>query len=258
MYVCLYTYDSASALLFLLAYSPARVPCACLRSDDNSSKSLSPFNPRSLPRVGSCHPLLPRFRPVILSPPTMPQLLPQQLHRHHHDIRRVHDHVDPDEQDADGEDAPPFPHPSHPSNPSHPSYHHGPTFNLLIVGRPRTGKTALARLLLDTSTLSPAISPSRINLLADYANATIRPTSAITCATAELSATPKRSTVTLNIFDTPGIDFQDQAAFEASITLIHRHISDTYRASEDLPVRFLPLSVIPLFQPFPSEVFLTL
>lgn len=191
----------------------------------------------------------------------MPQLLPQQLHRHHHDTRRVQDHVDPDEQDADGEDAPPPPHPSHPShpsNPSHPSYHHAPTFNLLIVGRPRTGKTALARLLLDTSTLAPAISPSRINHLADYANATIRPTSAITCATAELSATPKRSPVTLNIFDTPGIDFQDQAAFEASITLIHRHISDTYRASEDLPVRSPPLPAIPLFQPLVSEVFLTL
>ena len=180
----------------------------------------------------------------------MPQLLPQQLHRHHHDIRRVHDHVDPDDQDADGEDAPLPPHPSHPS------YHHAPTFNLLVVGRPRTGKTALARLLLDTSTLAPAISSSRINHLADYANASIRPTSAITCATAELSATPKRSTVTLNIFDTPGIDFQDQAAFEASITLIHRHISDTYRASEDLPVRF-PYQSFPLSNPYPSDVFLT-
>jgi len=153
--------------------------------------------------------------------------------------------MDSEDQDADGEDAPPT------SHLTQQIYHHIPTFNLLIVGRPRTGKTALARLLLDTSTLAPAIPHSRINHLADYANASIRPTSAITCATAELCATPKRSPVILNIFDTPGIDFQDQAAFEASITLIHRHISDTYRASEDLSVRS-PYSY-PLFPTSPSS-----
>ena len=182
----------------------------------------------------------------------MPQLLPQQHHRHHHDIRRVQDPMDSEDQDADGEDVPP----THPTT-TQQSYHHVPTFNLLIVGRPRTGKTSLARLLLDTSTLAPTISPSRINHLADYANASIRPTSAITCATAELCATPKRSPVTLNIFDTPGIDFQDQAAFEASITLIHRHISDTYRASEDLPVRFPYSCTISCAHHLPSEAFLT-
>ena len=134
----------------------------------------------------------------------MAQLLSQQLHRHHHDSRRVHDVLDQEDEDADDKDAPLNTSPGQQPQ----SYHHIPTFNLLIISRPSTGKTALARLLA-TSTLAPGISPSRINHRAHYPDASLHPTSAITCATAELSATPKRSPIILNIFDAPGIDFQD-------------------------------------------------
>lgn len=118
-------------------------------------------------------------------------------------------------------------------------------FNLIIAGQARTGKTALLKLLLDTSLLATTMSQPRIAGLAEFAYyAATCPTVNLSFATAELPRTAQRPEVILNLIDTPGLQFHDPQELEKGVNLLLRQITDSFAASLSAPVSYrscLPL-----------------
>jgi septin family protein len=115
--------------------------------------------------------------------------------------------------------------------------HQPPVFNILVAGQSRIGKTGLIRLLLDTSCLSSTSSLPRIACLAEFASyAGACPTTAISCATADIPAMDQRPEFVLNMVDTPGLLFHDPQELEKGVNLLLRQITDSFDASQAVPV----------------------
>lgn len=118
-----------------------------------------------------------------------------------------------------------------------------PVFNILLAGRARTGKTALLRLFLGTSSLAPTASPSydRARAVAEAAQAALRPTTQVTWHSVELPRTLKRPRVSLNLIDTPGLDFRNQQLLDAGLDTIRAQIRDSYAVSPTASVSRCPI-----------------
>jgi GTPase SAR1 family protein len=123
-------------------------------------------------------------------------------------------------------------------------------FNVIVVGQAGVGKTGFIKLLIDTSILSSDadmdadpdthtdtdIALPRLARLAEFANYTATcPTTSLSCATADLAATNQRPRITLNLFDTPGLQFHDPQELERGVNLALRQITDAFGASQSQP-----------------------
>lgn len=123
--------------------------------------------------------------------------------------------------------------------------HPPPVFNILIAGQPRIGKTGLVRLILDTSSLSPASSLPRIACLAEFASyGGSCPTTSISCATADVAGVHLEagSSFVLNMVDTPGLLFHDPQELEKGVNLVLRQITESFDASQAVQVSGLRVS----------------
>lgn len=132
--------------------------------------------------------------------------------------------------------------------------HQPPVFNILVAGQPRIGKTGLLKLLLDTSSLSSTTSLPRIACLAEFASyAGTCPTTSISCATADLPASDHQPEFVLNMIDTPGLLFHDPQELEKGVNLLLRQITDSFDASQAVPVsgEYSPSEV--RLKPFPRH-----
>jgi hypothetical protein len=99
------------------------------------------------------------------------------------------------------------------------------TLNILTPG---TGKTSFLRLLLDTSTISPATTKDQLASVAKFVQGCSSHTSYIRAASVEIELDtevvggPRQ--IGLTIVDTPSLDFKDEAATERLLSETLRHI----------------------------------
>ncbi|GJJ15538.1 hypothetical protein Clacol_009816 [Clathrus columnatus] len=107
---------------------------------------------------------------------------------------------------------------------------HAPTFNIMVVGGKKTGKTSFLRLLLSTSNISPTNTPEQLATLASYRSANFTPTTVISTACVEiLQSSPNRTPtpedrIALTCIDTPGLDFTEGKEF-----VLDRTVSDVLK-----------------------------
>lgn len=97
-----------------------------------------------------------------------------------------------------------------------------PTFNLMIAGGSATGKTSLARLLLETCQVSPVCPPAQREAVESFMKDTVRSTATIESATIEIDEGPER--IAFTVLDTPGLLLSNELDMERSVTSIVRHL----------------------------------
>ena len=97
--------------------------------------------------------------------------------------------------------------------------------NILTLG---TGKTAFLRLLLDTSTISPATTKEQLASVAKFVQGCSSHTSHIRAASVEIEVdiegTGGSRQLGLTLIDTPSLDFKDEATTERLLSETLRHI----------------------------------
>ncbi|KIJ54549.1 hypothetical protein M422DRAFT_240616 [Sphaerobolus stellatus SS14] len=111
-----------------------------------------------------------------------------------------------------------------------------PTFNVMVVGPRRTGKTSLINLLLNTSNISPGNTQEQLNAFNAFRKKPPRPTRTLESATIEiLQAAPNRSPssddrIALKCIDTPGLDYSEgkEFALEVSVSEIVKYIEQQF------------------------------
>lgn len=91
-----------------------------------------------------------------------------------------------------------------------------------------TGKTSFLRLLLDTSTISPATTKEQLASVAKFVQGCSSHTSYIRAASVEIEVdiegTGGPRQLGLTLIDTPSLDFKDEAATERLLSETLRHI----------------------------------
>jgi septin family protein len=101
-----------------------------------------------------------------------------------------------------------------------------PTFNIMLAGASKTGKTSLARLLLQTCLVSPfpstSSNPAQQVALAAFLRGSVRTTTMIESASLEIDEGPER--IALTVLDTPGLLLGNDLDLERSVTSITRHL----------------------------------
>ena len=97
--------------------------------------------------------------------------------------------------------------------------------NILTLG---TGKTAFLRLLLDTSTISPATTKEQLASVAKFVQGCSSHTSHIRAASVEIEVdiegTGGSRQLGLTLIDTPSLDFKDEVTTERLLSETLRHI----------------------------------
>jgi hypothetical protein len=95
-----------------------------------------------------------------------------------------------------------------------------PTFNIMVAGGAKTGKTSISRLLLQTCQISPSATPAQRESLENFMNGTVSPTNSVRSVTLEIDEGPDR--IALTLMDTPGLVLSNELDLERSVTSILR------------------------------------
>lgn len=95
-----------------------------------------------------------------------------------------------------------------------------PTFNIMVVGGAKTGKTSISRLLLQTCQISPTATPAQRESLEKFMSGTVSSTTSVRSVTLEIDEGPDR--IALTLMDTPGLLLGNELDLERSVTSILR------------------------------------
>lgn len=101
-----------------------------------------------------------------------------------------------------------------------------PTFNIMVVGGVKTGKTSLSRLLLQTCQVSPLATPAQRQSVDKFMQGSVKPTTSIQSASLEIDEGPER--IALTLMDTPGLILSNELDLERSVTTILRHFDSRF------------------------------
>lgn len=101
-----------------------------------------------------------------------------------------------------------------------------PTFNIMVVGGAKTGKTSMSRLLLQTCQPSPLATTAQRESVDNFMRGIIKPTSSVQSASLEIDEGPER--IILNLMDTPGLILYNELDLERSTASILRHFDNRF------------------------------
>jgi hypothetical protein len=101
-----------------------------------------------------------------------------------------------------------------------------PTFNIMVVGGTKTGKTSIGRLLLQTCQISPTATPAQRESLENFMSGTVSPTTSVWSVTLEIDEGPDR--ISLTLMDTPGLVLSNELDLERSVTSILRQFDTRF------------------------------
>ncbi|KAF7298964.1 Septin family p-loop GTPase [Mycena indigotica] len=104
-----------------------------------------------------------------------------------------------------------------------------PTFNLMVVGARRTGKTSLLRLLVETADISPTATPDQRAAMQRFLRGSPKSTTAIETAVIEICES-RFDRVLFSVIDTPGLDFIEgrELKLERQVNSIIKYIDAQY------------------------------
>nr|GAT60217.1 septin family p-loop GTPase [Mycena chlorophos] len=104
-----------------------------------------------------------------------------------------------------------------------------PTFNLMVVGARRTGKTSLLRLLVETADVSPTATPDQRAAMQRFLRGSPKATQAIETACLEITES-RYDRVLFSVIDTPGLDFVEgrELKLERQVNGIIKYIDAQY------------------------------
>ncbi|PFH54064.1 hypothetical protein AMATHDRAFT_842 [Amanita thiersii Skay4041] len=104
-----------------------------------------------------------------------------------------------------------------------------PTFNLMVVGGKRTGKSSLLRLLLETADISLTATADQRAAVERFMKSSTRSTASIQTASIEICES-RFDRILFSVIDTPGLDFQEgkELKQERRITSIINYINAQY------------------------------
>ncbi|KAJ7069728.1 septin family protein [Mycena amicta] len=104
-----------------------------------------------------------------------------------------------------------------------------PTFNLMVVGAKRTGKTSLLRLLVETADVSPTATPDQRAAMQRFLRGSPKSTQVIETACIEICES-RFDRVLFSIIDTPGLDFVEgrELKLERQVNGIIKYIDAQY------------------------------
>ncbi|KAF8319710.1 hypothetical protein DL93DRAFT_2074678 [Clavulina sp. PMI_390] len=109
--------------------------------------------------------------------------------------------------------------------------HVAPTFNIMLVGGAKTGKTSIGRLLLQTCQPSPAATPVQRESVDAFMRGPVGPTTTVQSASLEIEEGAERIALTLT--DTPGLILGSELDLERSVTTILRHFDARFAETLD-------------------------
>lgn len=95
-----------------------------------------------------------------------------------------------------------------------------PTFNVMVVGGARTGKTSMSRLLVQTCHLSPLATPAHHESFDKFMQGPVKRTDSVETATIQVDEGAER--IALTVMDTPGLQLGNELDLERSVTSILR------------------------------------
>lgn len=101
-----------------------------------------------------------------------------------------------------------------------------PTFNIMVVGGTKTGKTSVGRLLLQTCQIAPSATPAQRESLENFMSGTVSPTTSVRSVTLDIDEGPDR--IALTLMDTPGLVLSNELDLERSVTSILRHFDTRF------------------------------
>ncbi|KAF8503211.1 hypothetical protein BU17DRAFT_58508 [Hysterangium stoloniferum] len=99
-----------------------------------------------------------------------------------------------------------------------------PAYTLIAVGPPRTGKSSLLRLLLDTSPISPHATPTQLESLARF----LTPSTQYAFSECEVELLWAGERVLLRLIDTPSLNYPVEDDLDRTLRDILALIEDRY------------------------------
>ncbi|KAF7314283.1 Septin family p-loop GTPase [Mycena kentingensis (nom. inval.)] len=104
-----------------------------------------------------------------------------------------------------------------------------PTFNLMVVGAKRTGKTSLLRLLVETADVSPTATNDQRTAMQRFLRGSPKTTGQIETACIEICES-RFDRVLFSVIDTPGLDFTEgrELKLERQVNAVIKYIDAQY------------------------------
>lgn len=133
-------------------------------------------------------------------------------------------------------------------------------YTLMVAGR-RTGKTSFLRLLLDTSVVSPTVTPDQLASVAKFVQGSAGFTSHVRTVSlnvdqpiADEEGRQELHTLNLTLIDTPCLDFEDEMGSQRVVGEILRHLDARFSESiEDVSVPSCSLPLCPSSRPLTAR-----